>query len=497
MILDEEQALHVKMMASEATKAALLAGDTGVGKTLMGIELMKALGVETTLIIAPPNTLKGWRNTATSQGVTLPFNVIDSSPKGKQHWQDLHDYKPGIYFVSRQFFALSGTDLEPVPMLKKGVSKAKSYKPMPDDFIRDENGEVVYTKGRDKLWSWSRVRPGLTIYDEVQAVNNKYSQGYTCLKEIKSGYRLAASATPQGNRFTGIWPVARWLWPNTINPKTGRLYVDSAQARWEVEWCSFTTDIYTYSGRRVTGEAKPGAFVNSLPCYIRMEADRTPVILRKCYVDLTPSQRRMYDEMEDDLLTWIDEHPLVAEFPMVQRIRLRQITLGEVTFNDEGEVDFADNCESSKFEALEKVLYKHHPGEPVLILTDSSKFARVVAKRLGPLAREWSGRVSQKQRDIIKAEFGDSVRYIVAVIPAMAEGTDGLQAVCNVEVWLSESLNGFLNIQAEGRLNRRGQEAKNIYQYKIMARNTDDDDGFTRRAEARRANHASLNKEAK
>lgn len=492
MILDEEQALHVKAMANEPTKAALLAGDTGVGKTLMGIELMKAINSPVNLIIAPPNTLKGWRGTAAEQGVTLPFLVIDSSVKGKAAFDGLLRKVPGVYFISRQFFALSGTDLDPEPKLRPGFKKR--VKNHPSEFLRDEDGKIVYTKGRKALWSWAKVKPTLTIYDEVQAVNNKYSQGFTCLKQIKTGYRVAASATPQGNKFKGIWPVTRWLWPNDIDPKTGRLYVDSAQARWEVAWCEMVEDAYTYSGVRVVGERVPGAFVNSLPCYVRMEAERTPVITRKCYVDLTPAQRRMYDEMEEDLLTWIDEHPLVAEIPMVQRVRLRQITLGEITFNDEGDVDFADDCASSKIDALLKVVNKHHPGEPVLIFTDSAKFARVVAHRLGPLAREWSGRVSQKQRHQIQEQFGDSVRYIVGVVPALAEGTDGLQAVCNVEVWLSESLNGFLNIQAEGRINRRGQEASHIYQYKIMARDTDDDGSFERRSAERKANHASLAK---
>jgi superfamily II DNA or RNA helicase len=167
-----------------------------------------------------------------------------------------------------------------------------------------------------------------------------------------------------------------------------------------------------------------------------------------------------------------------------------------VSFNENGEVDFDDNCASSKMDALDKIVHKHHPGEPVFILTDSAKFARVVTKRLGPLAREWSGRVNAKTRDQIKAEFGHGVRYIVAVIPAVAEGLDGLQRVCNVEVWLSESTNGMLNIQAEGRLNRRGQKAKHIYQYKIMAQNTDDDGEFEKRVAERRANHASMTKEA-
>jgi hypothetical protein len=286
------------------------------------------------------------------------------------------------------------------------------------------------------------------------------------------------------------------LWPKAIDPKTGELYVDNAQSRWAAQWCEMGKNQYTWSGEEILGEKSPGAFVNSLPCFIRMEAERTPYVTRKCYVDLTPKQRTLYEEMQADMLTWLDEHPLVADLPIVQRARLRQITLGEVTFNDDHEVDFANDCESSKIDALMKVVNKHHPGEPVFILTDSAKFARVVTHRLGPLAREWSGRVNAKSREEIKAAFGSTVRYIVAVIPAVAEGLDGLQRVCNVEVWLSESLNGMLNVQAEGRLNRRGQEAEEIYQYKIMALGTDDDGTFENLVGQRRANHASMTKEA-
>lgn len=510
MILDEEQELHVKAMANEPTKAALLVGDTGVGKTLMGIELIKALGTEVNLIVAPPNTLTGWRDTAKEQGVTLPFKHITSDHK--EHFDALRKHVPGIYFISRQFFALSGTDLDPQPKKVKGHPHLQLFWKVPRYYVgdqrvvlddkhkpvkADENGEMMWTEGRDALWSWGWVQPGLTIYDEVQAVSNRYSQGFTCLRQIKTGYRVAASATPNGNKFKGIWPVARWLWPKAIDPKTGELYVDNAESRWAAKWAEMGENKYTWSGKEVRGEKNPGAFVNSLPCFVRMEAVRTPVELRKCYVDLTPKQRTLYEEMQVDMLTWLDEHPLVADIPIVQRARLRQITLGEVSFNDDGEVDFADDCESSKLDALDKIVNKHHPGEPVFILTDSAKFARVAARRLGPLARAWTGQQSAKQREEIKAAFGGpDVRFIVAVIPAVAEGLDGLQRVCNVEVWLSESPSGFMNQQAEGRVNRRGQEAKLIYRYKIMATGTDDDGTFENLVAQRAANHASMTKEA-
>lgn len=496
-------------MAEEPTKAALLVGDTGVGKTLLGVELMKSLHTEVNLIIAPLNTLDGWRATAVEQGVTLPFRHITSDTK--EAFDDLKNHVPGIYFVGREFFAISGTDTEPKPRKVKGKfvidedtadfegcdHKVKKINGHYDNKCYLCRGKCEMTKGRKALWYWRKVQPGLTIYDEVQAVSNRYTAGYECLKQITSGFRVAASATPNGNKFKGFWPIARWLWPKAIDPKTGELYVDNAESRWRAKWCLMGKNKYTWSGEEVIGEKVPGAFVNSLPCFIRMEKEHIPHIVRKCYVDLSPKQQELYNQMSRDMLAWLDEHPLVADISIVQKARLRQITLGEVSFNENDEVDFALDCESSKFEALKKILFKHHPGEPVLIYTDSAKFARVVATRLGPLAAAWTGWTSRKERDEIKAAFGDTVRYIVAVIPAMAEGTDGLQRVCNVEAWLSESPNGMLNVQAEGRLDRRGQKAKKIYQYKIMARGTDDDGTFESLVNQRNANKASMTKEAR
>src|SRR5690606_9174373 len=136
----------------------------------------------------------------------------------------------------------------------------------------------------------------------------------------------------------------------------------------------------------------------------------------------------IYNEMEADALAWLDEHPLVADFPIVKRVRLRQITLAEPTVRFTGEYDedgkpevevyFEDDAASAKFDALHKIIHKHHPDEPILILTDSQKFARLVTKRLGEGAAEWSGQTKHAERDRIKAEFGKSVKWIVAVIPA-------------------------------------------------------------------------------
>ena len=465
LLPDEEQEIEIQRMLTEPTDAWLMANQTGTGKTLCCVEFIKRRGPKTVLVIGPATgpVVKAWKDTFTRQGVTLPFKRIDS--KTPEEFENLRQKVPGIYYVGREFFTISGSDLEPKV---------------------DKKTKEVLTPGRKKRWSWGKVRPDVAIYDEIQTASNRNSTTYLVLKQLKAGYKIASSATPQGNRFQGLWSVCRWLWGDTKNPETGEMYVDNSFWRWAATWAEVVPDPYTM--KKCMGEINPGAFVASLPGYSRIEAKRTPVEERKVYLDLTARQRELYDQMERDALAWINEHPMVADFPIVQRIRMRQITLGEPTLNDTGQVDedgipivevnFADDCESSKIDALHKIVEKHHPGEPLFILCDSQKFARVVTKRLGPLAAEWSGKTTHKERDRIKVAFGGSVRFIVATIPAVAEGLDGLQDVCNVEVWLSQSLNEMLNEQARGRVNRRGQKADKIVRYYLQARKTDDDRHF-------------------
>jgi len=174
------------------------------------------------------------------------------------------------------------------------------------------------------------------------------------------------------------------------------------------------------------------------------------------------------------LVVWLEDNPLVVEVPIATRIRLRQITLAVPTINEDGQVDFADDAISTKFKALKEII-DDNPDDAMLLLTDSQKYARLVADRLGPLAFEWSGKADQRQRENAKQAFlAGELKYIVAVIPAIAEGVDGLQDVCSTVVWLSHSDSNLMNQQVLDRIRRRGQKEV-VKVYDIVARDTYDE----------------------
>jgi superfamily II DNA or RNA helicase len=415
-------------MVNEPSRAALNGSTMGAGKTLKAVEVAKRLDAKVILLIAPLGTRLGWQVTFARQGVELPFKWINSMKDGKQAFADWQWQLPGIYFVGVEYFVRMGWD----------------------------------GKSRSKAWS---LKPDIVLFDESHRAQNRTSKTYKTLKQVNAGFKLAMSGTPTGNRFEGAWAVSYWLWPKKV---------DKSFHSWTDTWCKFEYDYFAPRNRKIIGEHKPGAFFNSLPCYIRIESElNVDLDEQQVYVELSTSQRRAYVQLEKDMITWVQGNPLVVEFPISLRARLRQASLGMFSVDAEGNVSFANDCQSSKIDKMLEILDDDFEGEPALILTDSRKFADVVVARLGD-AVAWHGEVSQADREKAKTAFmAGQVKYLVAVTSAIAEGVDGLQHATRNMLWLSRSDNRILNEQAMARVYRQGQ-TRQVRSREIIALDTYD-----------------------
>jgi len=411
-----EQIQSIWRIVSEPTRAALNASTMGAGKTLKAVEVVRKLGAETVLLIAPLNTRLSWKITFERQGVDLPFKWINSTKEGKDNLTDWEWLQSGIYFVGPEYF----------------VRKA--------------------FEGNKRSLVW-RPEPDIAIFDEVHRSQNRKSQTFKALRYVRAGYKLAMSGTPTGNSFSGAWAVTKWLWPELI---------DNSYWAWVDKWCATEYDHFSPGGKRVVGERAPGAFFNSLPCYVRIESEvEAELDKEEVYVELTTAQRKAYLDLERKMVTWIEDRPIVVEFPIALRTRLRQATLGLFKLGDDEVITFDNDCKSSKIDAMFEILKHDFEDEPALILTESRKFADVVVHRLreaGHTALPWHGEVSGTQRQIAKEAFvSGEFKYLVAVIAAIAEGVDGLQMATRNMLWLNRSDNRILNEQAEKRIHRHGQ----------------------------------------
>lgn len=430
LVPTEQQAEAIRRIVTEPTRAALNASTMGAGKTLIAVEVAKQLGAETILLIAPLGTRIGWKVTFERQGVELPFKWINSTKDGKQARSDWDWQLPGIYFVGVEYFTRLGW----------------------------EGGKV-----RSKTWAKT---PDLVLFDESHRAQNRNSKTFKTLKQVTGGFKLAMSGTPTGNKFDGAWSTTKWLWPDKI---------DNSFHLWSTQWCRFEYNHFAPGGRQIVGEREPGAFFNSLPCYIRIESELNVGIEEEIrYVELTGEQRKAYNQLEKNMITWIEGNPLVVEFPITLRARLRQASLGMFSVDADGDVTFADDCKSSKIDAMFDILKNDWDNEPALILTDSRKFADVVVARLGERSAAWHGNVSQVEREKRKKDFIDgNLDYLVAVTSAIAEGVDGLQHATRNILWLSRSDNRLLNEQAMARVMRQGQ-TETVRSVEIIAVDTYD-----------------------
>lgn len=308
----------------------------------------------------------------------------------------------------------------------------------------------------------------LVIADEWHRASNHSSLNFDVIRHVHAKHKLALSATPAGNSPVNIWAALEFLWPKQWG------------GYWKFAEKFFLYDFNPFSsyGKTYTQEKRPGTIIRNAPCYIEISKEEAnpelpELIVERISVPLSREQRKIYDDWERQALTWLDNNPVAVELPMLMDLRLRQVTLGQVTYNEETDtVDYKEDCKSSKLDTMMDLISDLPKDEPVVVWVHSQKFIKAVLYRLrkaGITCAEISGKSKADYTDMINGK----VRVIVAQHEAMSEGVDGLQTVCHTEVWLSQSSSLIINEQATGRLHRQGQ-TEPVIRYLIQAEDTID-----------------------
>jgi hypothetical protein len=456
LVLDVEQERDAQRIAHEPSGAALDASTMSAGKTVVALRAAKIRGARVILVTGPLQTRGGWQGTAQNGWVTpdgkyedyadLPFHWIRNHKDGKRAIAKLMFNEPGIYFIGHEYAVALAWDV------------------VGEKLLWDENGAPRIDKNTGKQKTkqikkynkfWDKMYPDFLVVDEIHRGNITTSaQRYKTLCHMQSKFMLGLSGTPHGNRFDGIYPVTQLLWED---------YVDPTLQDFKRRWCEHEYDPHSWDHMKVTGEREEGAYFRWLPCVVRRVWEYEGVIDREeVVIELSPEQRKAYTDLERSMVTWLEEHPFVIEFPQTLRVRLRQATLGMFYEDEEGTVSFREDCKSSKLEKLYSILEKDFESEPAIILTDSRKFGEITVARLnkkyGNVAEMWSGSQSQKQREETKARFmNHDTKYVVMVIKAGGTGTDGLQYASHNIAVLSSDDSRVENEQALFRTIRRGQ----------------------------------------
>lgn len=407
----------------------------GFGKTLVGVEAALRSGAKKVLIVCPLKVIRNWQKTFDLQrGYQEPLKRLDSTKQGKLNFLDLTEGAEGIYIIGWEMM---------------------------------------------RTLHWGRLHFDFAIADEIHRACNRKSATADMLHTVNATYKVGFSGTPAGNKTEGLWSVCHWLWPERYphywpwighHFHKGMVQVGrerNGQPKMVME---------------VTAEKDPGMVWSLIPSKTRFASEqKNRVIIHEIEVDLLPAQRKVYKTFEEESFVWLDENPMFEELPGVKAMRLRQLALGvpQVTYDEFGEpiINFDLECKSTKIDAVLELLDDLNAGGtiPVMIYCHSRKFVEVVVHRLNKRGHRAVGFVGGQTEEEINHKiegFGTHHDIIVATIGSIGEGVDGLQFVCNTEIWLSLDTNRLLNRQAGWRLDRTAQTEDHINRYFIRALDT-------------------------
>lgn len=476
---------HDQSVLAENDYNALVTIEAGGGKSALGAAVIRDLKPAVTLILGPKGTYStAWTPTVEDICGVTPRLLGRERKAQREALQDFEWGVPGVYFTNPTFFT------------RADVSSWWG------DLLLADEAHLLGAPGG----------AGQRKFSGYDKEDNPVSRRFT--------HRLAMSGTPFRNNFERAWSLARFVWP-ALDGK-GQV-ADKNYYRWLADRMDHEVQVTGFdwgrpvkweqyerfqelnprpdgqyakviggkphigkvkTAKRWLAETEPGRFISEVPCAIQhfrrrkccewhptgfLAVDKPSVT--KITYKLSAKQCKAIKQLQESGMTWLKEHPLVAELPITQTLRVRQMCLGEPTLvpfeDDEGEeqvaVEFDENCNSPALDALLDIMAELEEGEPVVVFLESQKFAEVTTARLnanGYKAFEYSGKTT-KTRDANLATFGtpEGHQVLVGILSAIGTGTDSLQRKCNTEVWLQRS-DPTTNQQAQARLERLGSRGQ-------------------------------------
>ena len=189
-------------------------------------------------------------------------------------------------------------------------------------------------------------------------------------------------------------------------------------------------------------------------------------IERHIFIDLPPRARKQYDEMQRDLFTWIEEHPLEAFSAGTKSLKCLQLASGSVIYDKDGQWE---KVHDEKIEAL-RSLVEETNGEPLLIAYQYKADRDRIIKEFPRF------RTLEKNSNQTVADFQAGKIPGLVVHPASAGHGLDLQHNCRILIDFSSGFNLEYDEQVIERIGptRQAQVGKDraVFRYRIIARDT-------------------------
>ena len=345
------------------------------------------------------------------------------------------------------------------------------------------------------------------IADECHRMKNRKTQMTRAVKLMRPQFKFAASGTPADSKPHDLWSVLNWLQP--------RKY--SSYWRFYKEHVSYEVTPQGY--HKITGVKNVDELLTDIePFYLRRRKEEVLKDLPEKYyttqwVDLTPAQRKAYDELRKKQLTWVmnnmgEEEALPAPLVIQQLTRLQQFAVGSIEaehfrkrelnkqWNPSKPTELYDKTRAFdkthnwKWRIVPAIRYNiidpsikitaamdliEDSNEPVVVFSQFKSAINLLAQHMKKEKMPFgiiTGDVDNNTRTNHRINF-QAGRYKCIAGTISAGGVGITLTRSSHVVFIDRSWKQAINRQAEDRLHRVGQ--KNAVQVTdLMARNTVD-----------------------
>jgi len=400
----------------EEHKSAYVGWERGLGKTIGTLALIDELDAEKVMVVCP--------NTA----------------KDTVWWPDVSHYL-GEWFDHVEVLPNSKTRRERV------LSWLQGWDDRGESHCLIVNYEQLRILGTTKAeWrKWGHW--DLVVADEAHRIKNPKAKLSRAIKKVPTDYKLALSGSIISNHAEELFSPLQWMFPE---------HYSSQWRDWNDRYIDYVEGGFSRIavGIKVEKLEELRQELGVFMVYRRKQdeldlPDRTEEWLP---VELSASQRRVYDELANTCLAELDSGSKVAATDgLVMLSKLRQVATGLELIDD----SLAD---STKLDVASEII-RDNEDEAFVVFSWFKAAARAMAERLndaGIATFVVDGDTPKDHRaDYIKRFQAGEGRVFVGTIATMGESVNLFRA--NNAIFLDRSWNPSDNLQAADRIYRIGQ----------------------------------------
>lgn len=299
----------------------------------------------------------------------------------------------------------------------------------------------------------------MIAFDESHRAKNPSSQQGKGMLKLKADTMIAMTGTPMMNTPLDLYTILKWL---------------GYEKHSFYQFKNHYAVMGGFGGYQIMGYKNLDELQEQLnEIMLRRQKNEVLDLPEKIYVDeyveMTPKQTQIYNEVTNEIRANIDQIKMVNN-PLAELIRMRQAT---------GYTGILSSTiqESAKLDRLEELVEEAvSNGKKVVIFSNWTSMTDAITNRL---SKNYKGVVVTgetddvtRQKNVNTFQTDATCQYIVGTTGAMGTGINLFAGT--VEIFLDEPWNAALKEQCIDRCYRIGQK-NDITVYTIMARGTIDE----------------------